>query len=162
MALSQANLVGKPAALWRYLIAGSMLGNSYTLLIASEANGLYFLKTSMCLSMWVQEGNSYKGFNDSVPLGTSRKSVCILRSVTLACNGILHILVWGKNQPLRRASSETTMHAVRLSYSSTSSPSQTEMYPASANFAPLRSDWPARAGTMSMVRAGLRTGCVIL
>ena len=63
----------------------------------------------------------------------------------------------GKNQPLSTASSETTMHAVWLSYRLTSLPSQTEIYPASANFAPLRSDWSARAGTISTVRAGLRT-----
>ena len=140
MALSQVALVGKPAALRRYLISGSMLGNSYTLLIASEGVGMPFLKMSMCLSMRAQEGTSYKGFSDYFPLGPSRTSVCFLRLVTLACNGILHILVWGKNQPLSTASLDTTMRAVRLSYRLTSSPSQTEMYPASAIFSPLRSD----------------------
>ena len=64
----------------------------------------------------------------------------------------------GKNQPFRTASSETTMLAVRLSYRLTPSPSKTEMYPASANLAPLRSYWPARSGTMSTVRAGSHTG----
>ena len=117
-----------------------MLGNSYTLLIASEGDDLSFLKMSMCLSMRAQEGTSYKGFIDSVLLGPSRTSVCFLRSVTLACNGIIHILVWVQNQPLSTASSETMMCAVRLSCRLTSSPSQTEMYYASAKFAPLRSD----------------------
>ena len=78
MALSQVALVGKPTAPWRYLIAGSILGNLFTLLIASEGGGLAFLKISMCLSMWAQEGTSYKGFNDSVPLGRSRTSVSYL------------------------------------------------------------------------------------
>ena len=50
------------------------------------------------------------------------------------------------------------MREVRLSYRLTSSPSKTEIYPASANFAPLRSDWSARSGTMSTVCAGSRTG----
>ena len=93
MVLSQVALVGKPDAPWRYLITGLILSNSYTLLIASEGDGLSFLKISMCLSMQVQEGTSYKGFSDSVPLGPSRMSVCLLRSVTLACNGIRHTLV---------------------------------------------------------------------
>ena len=135
-----------------------MLGNSYTLLISSEWDGISFLNISMCLSMWAQEGTSYKVFNDSVPFGPSRTSVCLLRSVTLACNGINHILAWGKNQPLSTASLETTIFVVRLSYRLTSPSLQTEMYPASANFSLLWSDWPARAGTMSTVRAGLRTG----
>ena len=56
MALSQVNLVGKPAEPWRYLISGSMLGNLYTLLMASEGDGLTFLNASMCLSMRAQEG----------------------------------------------------------------------------------------------------------
>ena len=149
--------MGKPAAPRRCLIAVSMLGNSYSLLIALEGGGLSFLKISMCLSIQAQEGTSYKGFNDSVPLSPSRKSMCLLRSVTLACNGILHISVWGQNQPLSTASLKTMMRAVRLSYRLTSSPSHAEMYPASEIFAPLRSDWPARAGTMSTVRAGSRT-----
>ena len=63
MALSQVALVGKPEAPWRYLLAGSMIGNYYTLLISSEGDGLYFLKNSMCLSMRAQEGTSYRGFN---------------------------------------------------------------------------------------------------
>ena len=88
MVLSQVALVGKPDAPWRYLINGLILRNSYTLLIASEGDGLSFLKISMCLSIQAQEGTSYKRFNDSVPLGTSRTSVCFLRSFTLACNGI--------------------------------------------------------------------------
>ena len=46
---------------------------------------------------------------------------------------------------------------MRLLYRLTSLPSQTEMYPASENFAPLRSYWPARAGTMSKVHAASRT-----
>ena len=79
MALSQVALVGKPAAPWRYLIAGSILGNSYTSLIASEGDDLSFLKNSMCLSMRAQEGTSYKGFSDSVPLGPSRTKGCFLR-----------------------------------------------------------------------------------
>ena len=84
--------------------------------------------------------------------------MCLLRSVTLAYNGIRHILVWRQNQPFSTASSDTTMLAVQMSYNLTLSPSQTEIYPASANLAPLRSDWPARAGTMSTVHAGSRTG----
>ena len=84
--------------------------------------------------------------------------MCILRSVTLACNGIHHILVWGQNQPLSMASLETTIHVVRLSYRLTSLPSHTDMYPASENLSPLRSYWTERAGTMSTVRAGLCTG----
>ena len=145
MDLSQVALVGKPAAPWRYLISGSMLGNLYTFLMASEGDGLYFLNASMCLRMLAQEGTSYRGFNDSVLLGPSGTIMCLLRSFTLACNGIRHILVWGQNQPLSTASSETTMHAVQLSYKLTSFPSQNEMYPYSENLAPLRSDCPARA-----------------
>ena len=103
--------MGKPAALWRYLISGSMLSNSWTLLIASAGEGLSFLNISMCLSMRAQVGTTYKGFIDSVPLGMSRISVCLLRSVTCAFNGILHILVWGQNQPLSTASSYTKMRS---------------------------------------------------
>ena len=158
MALSHVALVGKPEAPWRYLIAVSMLGNLYTLLMSSDGDALSFLNASMCLSMRAQKGTSYRGFKDSVPLGPSRTSMCILRSVTLACNGIHHILVWVQNQPLRTPSSETTMRVVRLPYKLTSSLPQTDMYPDSANLAPLRRDCPARAGTMSTVCAGLRTG----
>ena len=120
----------KPAAPWRYLLSGSMLGISYKWFIASEGGGLSLLKIYMCLSMRAHELTSYKGFKDSVPLGPSRTSVCLLRSVTLACNGIRHILVWGKNQPLSTAYLETMMRAVRLSYRLTLSPLQTEIYPA--------------------------------
>ena len=64
--------------------------------MASDGDGLSFFSASMCLSMREQEGTSHRGFRYSVPLGTSRTSVCILRSVNLAYNGIRHILVWGK------------------------------------------------------------------
>ena len=96
-----------------------------------------FLKTSMCLSMRAQEGNYYRGFNDPVPLGPSKKIVCLLRSVTLACNGIFQILVWGQNQRLSMGSLGTVMHVVWLSYRLNVSPSQTDMSPASANLAPV-------------------------
>ena len=127
-------------------------------MIASAGDGLFFLNIFICLRMRAQEGITYKGFSDSVPLRLYMISVCFLRSVTFSCNEILHILVWGKNQPLSTASSVTMMHAVQLSKRLTLSPTQTEMYPASANFAPLRSDLPARAGTISTVCAGSRTG----
>ena len=75
MALSQVALVGKPAAPWRYLIAGSMLGNSHTLLMATDGDGWSVLNDSICLSIQVQEGTLYRGFKDSVPFGLSSTSV---------------------------------------------------------------------------------------
>ena len=78
------------------IINGRGVGGSYvfTLLMASDGDSRSVLNASMCLSMRAQEGTLYKGFSDSVLLGPSRKSMCLLRSVTLDCNGILHILVW--------------------------------------------------------------------
>ena len=84
-------------------------------MIASAGEGLSFLNISMSLSMRAQVGTTYKGFINSVPLGLSRISVCLLRSVTFAFNGIIHILVWGQNQTLSTASSDTMMRAVWLS-----------------------------------------------
>ena len=91
MALIQVVLVGKPAASLRYLISGSMLDNLYTLLMASDGDVRSVLNACMCFSMREQEVTSYRGLNDSVPLGQSSTSVCSLRSVTLACNEIHHI-----------------------------------------------------------------------
>ena len=56
MLLGQVAFVGKPVAPWRYRIAGSMMGGSYTLLIASTALGRMWLKNSRWESILVVEG----------------------------------------------------------------------------------------------------------
>ena len=71
--------------------------------------------------------------------------------------GMRHSLVAGHFHPLSTASSDTVIFTMCPSYKLTSFPSHMDTYPASGNLPPLTRDFSARAGTMSIVRAGLYT-----
>ena len=96
---------------------------------------------------------------DSWTVESSRTSVSVLRFVMLAWRGIHQSLVWRNLHPLRTSDLDTVIFAVRPSKMLTSSLSQMETYPVSANLPPLRRDWLANEGTMSTVHTGSQTFC---
>ena len=96
-----------------------MLGSSYTLLMAAVVLGRkeLLLKSSMCSRILAYEGTVYMALRESQPVGPSRMRVCVfwLSAVTCLERGMRHMFVMGQRQPLRTASSETTILAVRSS-----------------------------------------------